>query len=144
MRITTFILYGLFLIACNTAKAEQWDAQQSAAWSTDVIGIDEMRLSVNYWVKQIENAGHILKNQAEIAEFKRAIYGMENHMVDLALFPVHLSGREVKERIQAISKPNKSELFSPSGELLGAPGYEPYTPNPIVLNEGIDLRRPDV
>ena len=88
-----------------------------------------MHLSANYWVEQTENADQVLKNQKEITEFNDRIFAMDQHMVNLALFPDQLSGREVRESIQAISKPNKSDLYSTSGTILESEGYGKYTAN---------------
>ena len=45
-------------------------------------------------------------------------------MVDLSLFPEQLPGDEVKARILAISKPNRSDLYNPTGELLDSEATE--------------------
>ena len=129
MKITTFIFCSLFLSACSAADPSQQGSTQAAAWSTDVIGINEMHLSANYWVEQTENADQVLKNQKEITEFNDRIFATDQHMVDLALFPDQLSGREVRESIQAISKPNKSDLYSTSSTILDSEGYGKYTAN---------------
>ena len=55
-------------------------------------------------------------------------------MVDLALFPEQLAGTDVRGRIIAISKPSRSELYSPSGEVLGEGGYRKYTNNLGLVN----------
>ena len=127
MKITTFIFCSLFLSACSAADPAQQGNTQAAAWSTDVIGINEMHLSANYWVEQTENADQVLKNQKEITEFNDGIFATDQHMVDLVLFPDQLSGRKVRESIQAISKPNKSDLYNASGEILTPAGYAKYT-----------------
>ena len=88
-----------------------------------------MHLSANYWVEQTENADQVLKNQKEITEFNDRIFATDQHMVNLALFPDQLSGREVRESIQAISKPNKSDLYNTSGTILDSEGYGKYTAN---------------
>ncbi len=88
-----------------------------------------MHLSANYWVEQTENANQVLKNQKEITEFNDRIFAMNQHMVNLALFPDQLSSREVRESILAISKPNKSDLYNTSGTILDSEGYGKYTAN---------------
>lgn len=88
-----------------------------------------MHLSANYWVEQTENVDQVLKNQKEITEFNDRIFATDQHMVNLALFPDQLSGRQVRESIQAISKPNKSDLYSTSGTILDSEGYGKYTAN---------------
>ena len=50
-------------------------------------------------------------------------------MVDLAQLPLQLAGTDVRKRIQAISKPNKSDLYSTSGTILDSEGYSKYTAN---------------
>lgn len=129
MKITTFIFCSLFLSVSSAADPVQQGNTQVAACSTDVIGINEMHLSANYWVEQTENADQVLKNQKEITEFNDRIFATDQHMVDLSLFPDQLSGREVRESIQAISKPNKSDLYSTSGTILASEGYSKYAAN---------------
>jgi cell wall-associated NlpC family hydrolase len=127
MKITEFILCSLFVSACAAADPAPQASTQSAAWSTDVIGITEMQLSANYWVERIENADQVLTSQQEIKAFNQSLYTTNQHMVDLAFFPEQLPGEEVKDRIQAISKPNKSDLYNTSGTILGPEGYSAYT-----------------
>lgn len=88
-----------------------------------------MHLSTNYWVEQLENAGQVLKTQKEIMQFNDRIFATDQYMVNLVLFPDQLPGDEVRQRIQAISKPNKSELFNTDGDVLGSEGYAEYTSN---------------
>jgi len=127
MRINKLIFCGLFLYACSAGIPARENNQQPAPWSTDVIGINEMHLSENYWVKQIENADQLIKSPEEIAEFKQEIFSTDQHMVDLALYPERLSGNEVREEILTISKPNKLTLYNPDGEILSSEGYQQYT-----------------
>jgi len=129
MRIAELIICGLFLNACSAADPSQMDFARSGAWSTDVIGINEMHLSANYWVEHTKDASQVLMSQEEVAAFKKNIYATNQHMVDLAQFPDELAGSEVKKRIEAISKPNKSELYNPDGEKLLPNGYTGYTAN---------------
>jgi len=129
MRISKLILCGLFLYACSAEISARENNQQPGAWSTDVIGINEMHLSANYWVKQVNNAGQVLKDPKEIAKFKKEIFSTDQHMVGLALYPEQLSGHGVREQILAISKPGKSVLYNPDGEILSTEGYQLYTAN---------------
>lgn len=129
MRLVKVFLCGLLLSACKTSGPVQADSTQPAPWSTDVTGISEAQLSVNYWVDKIENASRLLRDQKEIADFNKEIFSTDQNMVDLALFPDQLPGVDVKERIRAISKPNSSDLYSPAGEILGSEGYRKYTEN---------------
>ncbi|MDX2417060.1 MAG: SH3 domain-containing protein [Xanthomonadales bacterium] len=129
MRLVKVILCGLLLSACKASGPVQADSTQPTPWSTDVIGISEAQLSVNYWVDKIENASRILQDQKEIEDFNKEIFSTDQNMVDLALFPDQLPGVDVKDRIRVISKPNSSDLYSPAGEILGSEGYRKYTEN---------------
>ena len=129
MKITEFILCCLFVSACNAADPATQEGTQPAAWSTDVIGITEMHLSANYWIERTENADQVLKSQQEIVAFNQRLFTTDQYMVDLALFPQQLPGKKVKDSIQAISKPNKSDLYDTSGTILGQEGYSKYTAN---------------
>lgn len=129
MRIIALILSGLLFNACSAADPIKRDNAHTEGWSTDVIGINEMHLSADYWLKQLENAGQLLKSQEEIADFNRIIFSTDPNMVDLALYPEQLPGADVKQKILAISKPNKSELYNPAGEILASDGYRKYADN---------------
>ena len=129
MRIAELIIFGLFLNACSDADSVQMDSARTGVWSTDVIGINEMHLSANYWVEHTKNANQLLMSQEEISAFKKDIYIANQYMVDLAQFPDELADSEVREKILAISKPYKSELYSPKGEKLLSDKYKNYTAN---------------
>jgi len=142
MRITELILCGLFLSACSAAEPVQQESARAGAWSTDVIGINEMHLSANYWIEQTENADRVLKDQKDIAEFNNNLFSTDRHMVDLTLYPEQLPGREVAEKIQAVSKPNKSGLYGDGGEILDSESYRTYTANLDLVNitESVQVR----
>ena len=127
MRIIKLIFCTLFFGVCSVAGSVHANNPQSAAWSTDVIGVTESHLSVNFWVDQLENASQVLMVQKDIEVFNRQLFSTDQNMVDLALFPEQLTGDEVRDRILSISKPNKSELFNPAGEILSPEAYGKYT-----------------
>jgi len=129
MRITKLILFGLLAIACVVSAPVRAESTQPGAWSTDVIGINEMHLSANYWVERTGSADQILKTRQEITIFNQGMFDTDQHMVDLVQFPDQLPGREVAAKIRGISKPNKSDLYDPGGVLLGPDGYSKYTEN---------------
>ena len=129
MRFAVLILCVLFLNTSNAASQEHGENTQSGAWSTDVIGISEAHLSASYWVKQVDNADRLLKNQKNIEDFNREIFSTDQNMVDLHLFPQRLTGVDVRKRILAISKPNSSDLYNPVGEILDSEIYGTYTAN---------------
>lgn len=129
MRIAELILCGLFLSASQTAVSARTENPQPDAWSTDVIGITEMHLSENYWVEKAKNATQPLKSLEQIAALKKEIFATNPYMVNPARHPQQLPANDVKEIIQAISKPNKSDLYDPDGQLLTEQGYRQYTAN---------------
>jgi hypothetical protein len=133
MRITRFIFLGLFVGACNISGAGDLEKTQTTAiagaWSSDVIGVTEMHLSADYWVEQIDNADQLLLDQAAIAEFNRKLFATDPHMVELGDFPEQLPGAEVKERIRAISKPYKTDLYGENGKVLSGDVYRTYEDN---------------
>lgn len=127
MRIIQLIFCGLLLGVCSVDGPANTDRPQLAPWSTDVIGITEMQLSVNYWVGQLDNADLLLKNQQEITDFNSETFSTDQNMVDLAVFPKRMTGDDVRKRILAISKASKSDLYNPDGEILGSDVYRRYT-----------------
>jgi len=139
----------LFSVCCHPLLA---DDTHAGALSTDVIGINDSHLSDEYWVSKTGNAGDLLKSQAEISDFNRATFSSNQHMVDLAQLPSQLAGMEVKKRIQAISKPNKSTLYKSTGEVLAPEGYRHYTdklalgliPETVTLKFALVVRRTDM
>ncbi len=144
MRITKFILCSLLVsicsATCSAAEILQQESTQPGTWSTDVIGIEEMHLSASFWVEQLEKNRKVLKTETEISEFNNRVFSTDQHMVDLDLFPDLLSGQQVKESIQAISKPYKSELYHVNGEILNSEGYGKYTAELGLENIGESVR----
>ena len=146
------ILCGILINACITAAPAQAQSTLPGAWTTDVIGINEMHLSANYWVEKTENADHVLKNQHEITGFNQGMFATDQHMVDLVLFPDEMPGSEVEAKIRAISKPNKSNLYDADGSLLGQQGYRTYTdnlalgkiPEPVTVRFALVVDRADM
>ncbi len=126
IRICHLILFGLFFNICSANDAGYPAAGQPEAWSTDVIGISEMHLSANYWVNQAVNAGEVLMNEQQIAAFKKHIYQSNPYMVDLSAYPGRISAEKLTEDILAISKPNRTDLFDPDGNILTAETYQDY------------------
>ena len=129
MRITAFILCCLVLSACRADGSAHSDNRQPSTWSTDVIGISEIHLSAKYWGNRIKNADQVIKDQRGISEFNTALFSTDENMVDLSFLPEQMPGDEVKARILAISKPNRSDLYNPAGEVLGSEGYRKYSDN---------------
>ncbi len=111
-----------------------------------------MHFSAKYWVEQTENADQVLMSQAEISEFNKRIFTTDRHMADLALFPEQLSGREVEEKILAISKPYESDLYHISGEILDSESYRKYSvnlgleyiPEPVQVRFALVVNRSDM
>lgn len=132
MRIIKLILCGLFLNVCYADDSAQPDLAQPAAFTSDVIGIEEMHLSADYWVKQTKNAAQVLMNEQQISAFKTDIYSSNPYMVDLTVYPDQIPGEQLKKSIESISKPNRSVLYNPIGEILDAGIYQKY-------NESLNL-----
>lgn len=88
-----------------------------------------MHLSANYWVQQTKDADKVLKNAGDIAGLKKEIFSTDRHMVNPTRYPEELPGADVREKILAISKPDRSTLYDPDGETLQAAAYKHYTAN---------------
>lgn len=129
MRICHLILFGLLFNVCNADDAVYPAAGQPEVWSTDVIGIEEMHLSANYWVNQAFNASELLMSEEQILAFKEHIYQSNPHMVDLSNYPAQISGEDLARDISTISKPNRSELYGPDGNRLKKERYQEFTAN---------------
>lgn len=130
MRIIHLILCGLFLNVCNADQSvDQLQSTQPLTWSTDVIGIEEMHLSADYWVNQLSNADEVIKSPEQILAFKKSIYLENPHMVELATYADNITGVQLKKQIESISKPNSSQLFDANGNMMASGAYETYTAN---------------
>lgn len=129
MQTIKAIFCSLLLGAFGASNLLFADSTQSVASTWDVPGITEAQLSADYWVDRIDNPDQVIKDQQGIAEFNQALFATDVNMVNLAVFPEELSGIEVRNIIQAVSKPNRSELYDPAGVLLGPEGYKKYTEN---------------
>ena len=101
----------------------------SYTWSSDVVGVNEMQLSSNYWVERTKKPTQLLKNGQTIIELNTEAFSSDENLVNLALFPQHLSSTEVKNKILAVSKPSKSDRYDQEGRLLDAAGYQKLADN---------------
>lgn len=129
MRICHLILFGLLFNVCSADDAAFPDNGQAGAWSTDVIGINEMHLSANYWVNQAANAGELLMDEQQILAFRQNMYQSNPHMVELSKYPGETTREKLTAEIMAISKPNRTELFDADGNILRAETYQEYEAN---------------
>lgn len=86
-----------------------------------------MHLSADYWVNKATASDKILKNQDEIDAFNNFAFANDPNLVDLASYPEQLSGEEVANIIQSISKPYDKDLFYRDGGKLTDTDYERYS-----------------
>lgn len=101
-----------------------------------------MHLSANYWVERTTDADQILKGPRKIADFNAAAFSTDQNMVNLDQFPQQLSAGEIRERILAVSKPYRSDLYDDNGVLLDAASYQRHTENLGLQNirDTVDVR----
>jgi hypothetical protein len=117
-----------------TFAAQQTSEPRATAWSSDVIGVDEMQLNSNYWVERTDKPDQLLKNTQTIAELNAVAFSSNKHLVNLDLFPHVLSADEVKKRILAVSKPSGSDRYDDNGGLLDTAEYQQLAANLNVEN----------
>lgn len=125
-RALLILLASGSVFVCTTGNAGD------AGWSTDVIGITEMQLSADYWVKKTDSPDEVLKELEEIDAFNREGFAEDPNMVDLEHYPATLAGDEVRRIIRSISKPYSKDLFyrdDASRSKVGAKDYARYTAN---------------
>jgi len=133
----------LLMAASGITFAAQQTAQAHAsAWSSDVIGVNEMHLNSNYWVERTDNPDQLLRNTQMIAALNAEAFSSNKHLVKLDLFPQTLSAVEIKKRILAVSKPSKSDRYDDNGVLLDAAAYQKLAENLSIVSipENVEIR----
>jgi cell wall-associated NlpC family hydrolase len=96
-------------------------------WPTDVIGVEEMHLSADYWIDKTDHQDKLLRDEKEIEAFNNFAFANDPNMVDLSGYPAELPGDEVADIIQSISKPYKKDLYYRDGGKVGDADYGRYT-----------------
>lgn len=108
-----------------------------------------MQLSVNYWIERSGDPDELLADRARIADFVNNAYAVDPHMVDLRDYPATLTGSELRDRIQAISKPYPTPLYYREGGKVEQSDYDRYTrrlalesiPDAVDVRFGMVLKR---
>ncbi|MDH5456219.1 MAG: hypothetical protein OEY37_09105, partial [Gammaproteobacteria bacterium] len=67
--LSTILLFAV--AACTGDKAVPLTTVGTPGWSTDVIGVDEVHLSVNYWIDREAEPDAVLAEQSDIEVFVR-------------------------------------------------------------------------
>lgn len=133
-QLSTLLLCGLMLGGCATGDNRNHihtgsDNTGSNDWTSDVIGVNEMQLSTDYWVSKLREPTRILTSPAGIAAFDQNAYSVDQAMVNLANYPDAMSAKEIKEAVLALSKHYGSDLYGDDGQLLSDDGYAVYQEN---------------
>ena len=130
-KMAAMLLAAVVLGGCVTAHADQSGGGDvnSADWTSDVIGVSEMQLSVDYWVNRLKQPSQILASPANIAAFDQNAYAVDQYMIELANYPETLSAKVIHDEINALSKHYGSDLYGDDGELLDESGYAQYQAN---------------
>ena len=122
-RIPQFIL---LTIACAVSTVLAPLSAASSAfggWSSNVIGISEVHLSADFWVDQLAHPEAVIMSRAKIDAFNALSFKKDPDLVDLAKYPDQLPGNQIRTTINAISKPNASNLYTPQNELFTQDDY---------------------
>jgi len=127
-RILRAALASFALCLAGLAAAAA-DANESIAWSTDVLGVAERQLSPDYWLGRLHDAGSLLMDKEAIAGFNRKLFAGDPNMTDLAQYPAQMPGAAVRLMIEALSKPASAGLYNRDGAVLDEAGYRQYAAN---------------
>jgi hypothetical protein len=139
--LVTTLALGLLVTACASQSSGQRALSDTGSWSSDVIGVEEMQLSADYWVNKIDQPDQVLESPAGISVFDKDAFSNDKNMIDLEQFPAKLSGGELRDMILSMSKPYGSDLYGDDDELLSDAGYAAYLDNLNLeqLPEDIDV-----
>ncbi len=129
LRLVVLLIAGLLLGACVASDTRDKANIDNDDWTSDVIGVNEMQLSTDYWVDRLHKPSEVLASPADISAFEQRAYTTDKHMVDLANYPEVLGAQDIRDQITALSKPFGSDLYNGAGELLDEDGYARYRSN---------------
>ncbi len=148
--LSTILLFAV--AACTGDRAVDTSTVGTPGWSTDVIGVDEVHLSVNYWIDREAEPDAVLAEQANIQAFVRNAFEVDPSMVDLATYPETLPGSRATEIIRSLSKPSSYPLSFRDGGLVSDDDYARYTasldlprvPETVDVRFGMVVERADM
>lgn len=129
LKLVVLLSAGLVLGAYAANTSGDKANTGTGEWSSDVIGVNEMQLTTDYWVKRLHQPSKVLASPADISAFEQRAYTTDQHLVDLASYPETLSAQEIYDKISALSKPYGSDLYNEDGELLDENGYTRFRKN---------------
>jgi len=128
-KLVVMLIAGLALGGCVSGDTRNAETAGSDDWTSDVIGVNEMQLSSDYWVNKLHNPSQLLASPAAVAGFDQRAYSDDKYMVNLSNYPETLSAQAIRDEIDALSKHYGSDLYGDDGELLSEDGYASYRKN---------------
>ncbi len=135
-KIASFFMMLVALSACTSINFErQMDEKnmlEVSIYRTDVIGVNESQLKVNYWLDKIKPRTEPLMSQQEISAFNHQLLIENKHIVKPLNLPAQLSKSTLLHKISAISSVPVRARFYANGKQLTHLNYREYVDN---LNE---------
>lgn len=112
--------------ACAGSTTKNASPASSDSWSTDVIGVEEQHLNVDFWLERTRNKTRVIMSGDAIREFNELTFATDPTMVRLAEFPDTLTAEALKSRIRSISKIPDSPRFYADGREVTAADFAVY------------------
>lgn len=113
---------SLFFFCCVTFAGKP-------AWSSDVPGVDVMKLSPKHWAQKLNNAHVPLLSQSEISHYNQALVESSQHLAHPLSISDTLSKQSLLTMTQSIRKIPSSPRFYADGQRLTEKDYASYLSN---------------
>lgn len=91
-----------------------------------------MQQSPEYWIGKTDDPSRVLRDADWIERFNQKAFDIDPYLVDLATYPDQVSGPELLDLIESISKPYETGLFyrdDPDERPLESEDYDRYRKN---------------
>ena len=115
MRMFSVGVFALLLAACAVPPPER--AVQGAP-AHDVIGVTEVHLDPQFWLKRTRDGDRIVLDAAEIAAQNDKLARLDESVHDIEQLPAVLSGDEVRALVTSLSTPPRGPLYDANGQAV--------------------------
>jgi hypothetical protein len=91
-----------------------------------------MQQSPEYWIGKTEDPGRVLRSAEWIEGFNQKTFEIDPYLVDLERYPDQVSGAELRDLVESISKPYEMELYyrdQPGERRVKPEDYDRYRGN---------------
>ncbi|WP_423803736.1 SH3 domain-containing protein [Paraglaciecola polaris] len=114
-------------LTISTLCLAAWPAMaQQKEWGSDVMHISQAQLHAEHWMNKLKNPEQVVMSDVQIRAHNHSLLEHNRFVHDPLLTPEVLTDKQLKAKINSISKVPKSARFFLDGRKLAADDYAVY------------------